>query len=755
MTNLPPSSTSDDLSSAFDRLHPDVQQWIYDQQWTELRVVQAKAINAVLSGTGDIILAAATAAGKTEAAFLPILSLMTGAPATSCQVMYVGPLKALINDQFFRLELLCEQLNVPVAKWHGDVPASMKRRARERPSGVLLITPESLEAIFDRHPELIPRMFGALGFVVIDELHTFLSTERGLQLASLLKRLDMHLKCPPRRVGLSATIGDMALAAGWLRPANPGAVTIIEDRASGAGLQLQIRGVVAPIRPEGEGQDQDTPELSADERQALALRRTSHHLFKVMRSNANHLVFASSRRDVEQLADMLREQSARSGVANQFFPHHGNLSRDMREVLERRLKDGQEPTTAIATSTLELGVDIGAVESVAQIGVPRSISSLRQRVGRSGRRKGKPAILRLYAEEEELTAGSSLTERLRIETVQSIAAVRLMLEGWVEPPMSLTQNLSTLLHQILALIVERGGVDRAGLMQCLGGPGPFENITVTTIRELLKGMKATEPPLLEEAPDGTLMLGELGETITSSYEFFAVFSTPDEFRIVAKGRTLGTVSIVNAFGPDDYIVFAGQRWKVVSVDDRARVVQVEGAPAGRAPNFGGGEPAALHDRFAFEIRAVFLDPEIPAYLDSIASQHLGEAQKTFREVGLGQHSVIVEGGWIYLFPWRGTATLDTLRLALKRAGLIADQSAVSLSVPAEKQGELRAALADIANSLEIDGMALAEFDENLERSKYDSLIPRFLLQQAAAIDRLSTATLPDVAEGLRADLSRV
>ncbi|MBZ0148630.1 MAG: DEAD/DEAH box helicase [Pseudorhodoplanes sp.] len=195
MTNLsrPPSG---------DRLHPNIQRWIYEQQWTELREVQARAINAIGLTESDVILAAATASGKTEAAFLPILSSITDVSVPSFQVMYVGPVRALINDQFLRLEPLCEKLKIPVVKWHGEVQDSMRRQARERPAGVLLITPESLEALFVRRPEVLLRMFGSLRFIVIDELHTFLSTERGIQLASLLKRLEKQLAIQPRRVGL-------------------------------------------------------------------------------------------------------------------------------------------------------------------------------------------------------------------------------------------------------------------------------------------------------------------------------------------------------------------------------------------------------------------------------------------------------------------------------------------------------------------------------------------------------------------------
>ena len=347
--NSPQSNSSESLNSAFGKLHQDVQRWIYDQQWTELREVQAKAINAILGTSNDIVLAAATASGKTEAAFLPILSQIAAGPEQSFQAVYIGPLRALINDQFFRLELLCERLKIPVFKWHGDVQDSMKRHARDKPSGVLLITPESLEALFVRRPELLSRMFGSTKFVVIDELHTFLSTERGVQLASLLKRFESKLSLKPRRVGLSATIGDLGLAASWLRPDNPSSVTIINNKSITADLRLQIRGVSTPHltdASQGKPQPDQTEKKARTSTRAdeLLIRKIADHLFKTMRAKGNHLVFASSRREVEQLADILRESCESSKLSNEFFPHHGNLSREVREALEARLKEGNQHT---------------------------------------------------------------------------------------------------------------------------------------------------------------------------------------------------------------------------------------------------------------------------------------------------------------------------------------------------------------------------------------------------------------------------
>jgi len=419
-------------------------------------------------------------------------------------------------------------------------------------------------------------------------------------------------------------------------------------------------------------------------------------------------------------------------------------------MLETRLKDGTLPTTAIATATLELGVDIGAVESVAQIGVPRSISALRQRLGRSGRRPGKPSILRMYAIEPDLDEDSSLIDRLRLETVLGIAAVMLLVAPWVEPPSPLRQHLSTLLHQVLALIVQKGGISPKDAYDQLTGPGPFAAIDSETFKALLRGMRAYDPPLLEQADDGTLMLGPLGERLTDTYEFFAVFTSPEEYRLVSGGRTLGTISLENAFGAGDYVIFAGRRWKVLDVDDRHRTVTVEAAPAGRVPRFDGTEAGALHDVVVARMKDIFRDASVPGFVDTVAAAHLEEGREAFRQVGLTRQDIVRDNDTLYLFPWRGTPTLDALRLALRCSKLPVTAASLCLMIPAREEPQLRQALKSLAEQDEhaLNGAQLAQLDENLQRAKYDGLIPRDLLRQAAAVDRLNVAAVPAVCRAL-------
>ena len=378
------SDRPDDASRAFGLLAEPVRRWVYDQGWQSLRDAQEAAIPVLLEGTTDVIIAAATAAGKTEAAFLPVCSRLASDPAPSpgTRVLYVAPLKALINDQYDRLSGLCEHLEIPVHRWHGDVPGSKKSAFLKRPDGILLITPESLEALFVVRGPAVGGLLGALQYVVVDELHAFLGTERGAQLRSLLHRVELAIRRRVPRVGLSATLGDMSLAAGALRPEEPENVRHIVSASGGQDLSVQVRGYITMPRKNNQDDQEAHQQIAAD-------------LFRVLRGQDN-LVFANSRAAAELYAARLREMCEASGAPNEFFPHHGNLSKELREDVEAALKDRGHPTTAVATTTLEMGIDIGSVQSVAQLGAPPSVAALRQRLGRSGRRgeAGRLACLR-------------------------------------------------------------------------------------------------------------------------------------------------------------------------------------------------------------------------------------------------------------------------------------------------------------------------------------------------------------------------
>ena len=414
-------------SSAFELLDERVQRWIYNQGWDDLRETQEQAIHVILSSSDDILIAAPTAAGKTEAAFLPICSRLLDSPHRSIRAVYVSPLKALINDQHGRLRDLMAVGDIPVTPWHGDVAGAKKTSLVTTPKGVLLITPESLEALFATRGHQIRRMFADLEWLVLDEIHAYIGTARGRQLQSLANRLEGMIGRRVIRIGLSATIGDPGLAAAYLRPGVGDDVRLIESTTVGQEVRIQIRGYVR--RPPFKGPE--PPRLLIGDT-GNDTEDISGHIFDHLRGS-NHLVFANSRNRVEVYSDFLRRLSERKRVPNEFVPHHGNLSKELREFAESRLKQSELPTTAICTSTLELGIDIGQVTSIGQIGAPFSVASMRQRLGRSGRRDD-PTILRMYISEAELSSVSTTVDILRPELVQGIAMVELLLARWCEPP---------------------------------------------------------------------------------------------------------------------------------------------------------------------------------------------------------------------------------------------------------------------------------------------------------------------------------
>ena len=710
-------STSASEPSSFDRLHPEVRRWIRDEGWTGLRRVQDDAIRTVLDGDTDVVIMAGTASGKTEAAFLPLLTQAAETGGEGLTILYVSPLKALINDQHRRLEGLCERLGMPVTRWHGDAPAAAKARLLRRPAGVALITPESIEALLLRRPADAARLFRSLRAIVIDELHAFMNGPRGLHLASLLRRVDRLATARPRRVGLSATLGDEADGRRWLDPLRPEAPVVLRSSDPGSGLKLQVRGYEEP--PDASGVDEIVEGEGQD-----ALSRIADHMFRHLRGS-NNLAFGGSRRTVEALADRLRQRCADSGVPEEFFPHHGSLSKELREELELRLKAGDLPTTAVATTTLELGIDLGGVKSVAQIGAPKSLASLRQRLGRSGRR-GEPAVLRIYVRERHVAADADPLDQLRIGTVRAVAAVRLLLQGFVEPATTDPSLATVVLHQALAVIAANGAATPAALYRAVCGRGSNLDMASSDFAALLRGMGG-DAGLLEQSSDGLLMLGPEGERLTASHEFFAVFATDEEWRLVAGGRTLGTVPISNVLAIGALVGFAGRRWRVEAVDDHAKVLTVAPHRSGRLPRFDPVTGETVHARLSAEMRKVLEEQDAPTYLDPAAAAFLAEGRAAYQRLGLDGADAIASGRDTLLATWAGTAVNDVFLILLRAAGFECQADDVALLVvdcaPVELRGVLDA-LGAFPTTTE-----LSAFVENLRRAKYDDLIDEALLRR--------------------------
>lgn len=738
MTTWPRSGS--EAVDAYDRLDPQIRRWIREQGWTGLRDIQSEAVVEIMGGDGDVVIAASTAAGKTEAAFLPILTLVNGRTSPGLSVLYVGPLKALINDQFKRLDELCERLEVPVVRWHGDAPQSAKSRTLKQPSGIALITPESIEAMLIRRPADAARLMSTLDFIVIDELHYFMAGARGLHLASLLKRIDVMAARPARRVGLSATIGDLDAAREWLRPSMRERVTVVEGRGHSGELQLQIRGYVDHGDPpdEDEARDDVLGEEDAEEpggKHAIrpaspppVMDRIADHLFATLRGQ-NNLVFAPARNLVEILADCLRTRSEEGGLPNEFFPHHGSLSKDLREPLEIRLKDEHLPTTAVCTSTLELGIDIGSIASVAQIGAPRSITALRQRLGRTGRRQGTPSVLRIYVSEAAVEDTTSILDRLRPGIVRAVAAIRLLTKRFVEPPATSVELATGLLHQTLSIIAEKGGARADAIHKTLSGPGPFASVTSADFIELLRHVTSKAVRLVEQAPDGTLMLGERGEALVQAKEFYALFESGPEWKLVVGAKPLGTIPLTNIVAVGNLVVFAGRRWQIEGVDERRKMLQVVPHKGGRVPMFERRQGEASHDRLITEMREVYRGDDIPAFLDATAKDLLAEGRQAYQLLNLDDRSTVSDGGDLNFFVWRGSEFSAVLAVVLAMAGLNAEPHDFGVTITDANEVKLDAAFSKLRDMSVTDWERLPDFIKNIQVGKFDNDVPIELLKR--------------------------
>jgi ATP-dependent Lhr-like helicase len=699
----------------FALLHSGLQRRLYDMQWPSLRPIQDAAIQHLMGPGGDCVIAAPTAGGKTEAAFLPILSSITANETSGVAAMYVGPLKALINDQFGRIEDLCCRLDLPVHKWHGDVGDSHKRAVLRTPKGVLLITPESLEAMFVLRPSAMPALFGQLRYVVIDEMHAFLGSVRGTQLISQLFRLQRRCGCNPVRVGLSATLGDPAAASAWLRP-NGTPATYITD--SNAGRSVSMR--VSVISRDEEADD----EKVEAERDHAALSVVARSILRSCHKQTN-LAFANAKSRIEELADCLKHEAQEMGLRHEVVVHHGSLSKETREWAEERLRQPQ-PCTAACSNTLEMGINIGQIDAVIQVSPPWSVSSLAQRMGRSGRKEGAPAVLRAFFVETEPNANSSVWDRLHLESIRGVAMIELMLAKFAEPGNIARRDWSTLIHQLLSTLAELGGARAADLFARINDCGAFGKISQSEFATLLRAL--AQHRLIEQMAEGDLILGASGERMRDHFSFYAAFASEDEFRVLHGSEQIGMLPAKLLPASGEYMLLGGRRWLVQELDVETREVHVVPGKGRRPPKFSsfGGD---MHPRVHQQMLALLTSTGVPAYLDENAQRTLQNARKQTAALnGFSARLVDASPKSCHLFVFGGGRIQRTLLLVLRSAGFILYDEGVGFSVAASSD-DVRSAL-ERFGSYAGDGLELASLAADTGAraagDKFDVFLPEAL-----------------------------
>lgn len=714
------------MTEEYQRLDKRVQKWVFNQGWPDLRDIQKKAIAPILSGDRDVLISATTAAGKTEAFFLPACSAIAEAE-NGFGILYISPLKALINDQYRRLESLTEMLDMQVTPWHGDSLQSKKKKARNNPSGILLITPESLESLLVREPGWVKQAFTSLKYIVIDEFHAFIGTERGQQLLSLLTRLEhvtSRISNPIPRVALSATLGELEKVPLSLRPNKSLPCETITSSQQQHTFKVQVKGYLEPV------------DIMPDETRTSAEQQICQEIFSLCRGDS-HLVFANSRSRTESIAAQLSDLCEQQVVPNEFFPHHGSLAKELREDLEARLHKETLPTTAICTMTLELGIDIGKVSSVIQVTAPHSVSSLRQRLGRSGRRNSS-SILHMLISENGLSKNSNIVDGLRLELVQSLAMIRLLIvDYWFEPADTKQMHLSTFLHQILAVIAQWGSVRADQLYALLCEQGPFKEISIQHLKQLLSHMGTVQ--LIQQLNSGELVLGIEGERLTNSYTFYAVFKTPEEFRIVAGSKTLGTLPVDALLLKDQHIIFGGRRWKVTDIDNEKKVIYVTSTKGGKPPKFIGSGNMSIHDRVRQEMLSIYRtgDYRIEVgnqkidFVDNLGRQLFQEGAYFFKEANLETQPVYQSGKQSYIFSWMGDKVVNTLTVLLIKGGYTCSNFAGVIEVQNSNVNDIVNFLIKLAKDALPDETKLAEALSLQQKriEKYDEYLPGDLLTE--------------------------
>ena len=723
---------------AFDRYAPFVQEYIYQNHWENLRSIQVAAADAIFNTDENVLLTASTASGKTEAAFFPIITLFSEDMPSSVGCIYIGPLKALINDQFSRLNDLCAEADIPVWHWHGDVAQSHKAKLMRHPSGILQITPESLEALLLHKHAAIAKLFGDLRFVVIDEVHSLLRGDRGGQTLCLIERLSRIAGVNPRRIGLSATIGDPE-GTGEFLSLGTGRKTIIPKiDAKGSKWRLSMEHFY--VKDAQAAEDKQIPgalpvlEEKTDDAPANADPGIGY-IFEHTRGK-KCLVFVNSREECEMVTTTLRHYCELNHEPDRFLVHHGNLSASYRETAEGIMKDDSQYMTTVTTATLELGIDIGRLERAFQIDAPWTVSSFLQRMGRTGRRELPPEMW-FVIREDEPEVRAMLPTTIPWKLLQGIALVQLYLEErWVEPPRLDRLPFSLLYHQTMSTLASCGELSPRALADRVLRLHYFHRITQEDYRVLLRHLIATDH--IQQTEQGGLIVGLAGERVINSFKFYGVFQESEEYTVRSESQELGTIVSPPPVG--EKLAIAGHVWQVLDVDHKRRLIycrQVKGS----VPAYFGQCPGDLHTKILTRMRRVLQEDRQYPYLMKNAVVRLEQARFTAAHSGAADKTLINLGGNMWcLLPWVGTYTFLTMERFLKikcadRLGLRGLDSArpffIQFTMKADEATFFRVLAEEIRKP--IDPMELVYPKELPLFDKYDEYLPEELVKKGFAL----------------------
>lgn len=700
----------------FFRLAPFIQEYIYANEWTELRDVQVDACRVLFDTDNHLILSAGTASGKTEAAFLPILTDIHAVPPTSIGVLYIGPTKALINDQFVRLEELLKEARIPVWAWHGDVTASQKKKLIKNPTGVLQITPESIEALLINKAGDINRLFSELRYVVIDEVHIFMDSERGRQVLCQLTRIERLTNNQPRRIGLSATLGDKGLPEQWLKASTDRDVITVES-SEARKIRLSVEHFYTGI----------------DEVESQTVNPHERYVFDNLRDKTKALIFANSRAGAERIIVSLRKFAQQENSPDIYHVHHGGISTSLREAAEAAMRDKHERAVTAATITLELGIDIGQLERVVQITAPSSVSSFLQRLGRSGRR-GDPSEMWFISNEKPSDGAENFADQLPWDLLQIIAIIQLYVEEkWIEPIRPIDFPFSLLYHQTMSILASNGEIAPSDLARELLTLYPFRKITTEHLRLLLGHLLKIGH--VERMENGGLILGFNAEKIVHNYHFYAVFKEQERYVVRSEQGEIGHITTPLSVG--SRLGLAGRAWEVKEIHARQRIIWVQ-LVQGYAEVYPAGGGVPIHPKIINRIRKVLLEQTTYRYLQPQAQRRLADARQIAQQHGMNKSNIIALGGNAFcIFPWMGSLAYR----ALLHASLADENKSYKIALPKSpfyftmnsmdgSNGVQKSIESLCSTKLTVQTGKMPQFN------KYDEYIPRNLLVSSYLHDEM-------------------
>ncbi len=709
------------MTDHFSSLPWFLREYVHSRRWGSFRAIQEATFDYFRRGDDHILISAGTSSGKTEAAMFPVITSLYNNPSDTVGALYIGPLKALIDDQFDRMDGILRESGIPVTGWHGDVDRNRKARFLDAPSGILQITPESLQNIVSSDPDIIRDLFSGLRFVIIDEVHTFVDSDRGAQLQCCLHRMEVVAGCDPRRIGLSATLSDTALAANWLSSDTGRRTSVIKDpSASDRSVYVRYRGFPVP--------DED----GDDTERKRAITGFYRNLLEEVRGG-KCIVFVNSRYDAEVIGRSLRKVAERTmGNGDWIHVHHGSVSHEFRRRAEEDLKDPSKQVTVVSTVTLELGIDIGELDRIVQVDAPFTCTGMVQRMGRSGRRDGGQRMV-VFCREDSSEPWSSV-DGVSMDLVKAIAMTELIMnEGWTEPPVDRRYPFGLLYHQTMEFLKESTGARFGTLSSEVLSMKPFSEIDKDAYKKLLRHMVSSGQ--LVRMEDGTLLIGPKGEKVAFGHDFCSVFKVKKEIDVISPDGRVGSIQGVPDEG--ELIQLVGRIWQVIEVRSEDATVLVEETDGSAETPWKSGTPD-VHPRVMSKMRDVLgSDTEYP-YLDPAASNRLALCRTFARNNGMLSTFSEIEGG-IRLFPWVGTIQFDTLVRALRMVNGV------------DRVYGFRPYYIDVLTRLPWDDVlervntilshgpsALVSPDDIVRIGKYDQHVPKDLLELMFADERLDT-----------------